>query len=102
MDELDIKDTKIRRAQTGNLLVEIPGENANPKADSLATRLDSLFKDRKEVRVVRPVKKAEFHLLDLDDLLEVASIPLGCNAQSAIMNYYTRMAVYMSGNRESV
>ena len=35
LDELGITDTKIRKAQTDGLLVEISGESVSPKDDSL-------------------------------------------------------------------
>jgi len=44
------------------------------KADSLASRLGTLFKDRKGIRVVRPVRKVEFYLLDLDDSVTASEI----------------------------
>ncbi|KYN45029.1 Gag-Pol polyprotein [Trachymyrmex septentrionalis] len=65
--ELGIVDTRLRRAQTGGLLIEIQGEDAGTKADSLAERLSSLFKEREDVRVIRPIRRMEFRLVDLDE-----------------------------------
>ncbi|XP_018346307.1 PREDICTED: uncharacterized protein LOC108750928 [Trachymyrmex septentrionalis] len=67
LEELSIADTRIRRAQTDGLLIEIQGEDAGTKADSLAERLSSLFKEREEVRVIRPIRRMEFRLVDLDE-----------------------------------
>ena len=64
--ELGIVDTRLRCAQTGGMLIEIQGENAGTKADSLAERLSSIFKEREDVRVIRPIRRVEFRLVDLD------------------------------------
>ncbi|KYN38477.1 hypothetical protein ALC56_07123 [Trachymyrmex septentrionalis] len=61
LDELGITDTRVRRAQNGGLLVEIPGEDAGAKADSLSEKLNSLFKNRERVRVIRPVRRTDGH-----------------------------------------
>lgn len=67
-------DIKVRRAQTGSLLVEILGEDAGSKANSLAARLGSLFSSRKGVKIIRPIRRTELHLLDLDDFVTAKEI----------------------------
>ncbi|KYN35368.1 Gag polyprotein [Trachymyrmex septentrionalis] len=74
LDELGITDTRVRRAQNGGLLVEIPGEDAGTKADSLSEKLNSLFKNREVVRVIRLVRRTEFRLLDLDESVTAEEI----------------------------
>ena len=74
LEELGITDTRVRRAQTGGLLVEIPGEDAGSKADTLVSRLDSLFKNRTGIKVIRPIRRLEFRLLDLDESVTIREI----------------------------
>jgi len=47
-------DIRIRKTQTGDLLIEIPGDSSVPKqADKLAERLNSLFQRRREERKLK-------------------------------------------------
>ncbi|KYN17799.1 hypothetical protein ALC57_09903, partial [Trachymyrmex cornetzi] len=70
LDDLSITNTRIRKAQAGGLLIEIPGgEEAGAKAEALVSRLkgvlaDSEYKDG--VQVVRPMRRAEVRLVDID------------------------------------
>ncbi|KYN21056.1 hypothetical protein ALC57_06552 [Trachymyrmex cornetzi] len=70
LEEMNIENTRIRRAQAGGLLIEIPGgDEAGAKAEALVGRLrevlaESTYKD--DVSVVRPVRRAEIRLIDID------------------------------------
>ncbi|EGI67664.1 hypothetical protein G5I_03709 [Acromyrmex echinatior] len=63
LKELNIVNTRIRKAQTGGLLIEIPGDDeTGAKAETLLDRLkavlaESDYKDK--VNVMRPVRRAE-------------------------------------------
>ncbi|XP_011058702.1 PREDICTED: uncharacterized protein LOC105148596 [Acromyrmex echinatior] len=74
LEELGITDMRVRRAQTGDFLVEIPGEDAESKADSLVSRLNSLFKDQTGIKVVWPIRRVEFRLLNLNESVMVCEI----------------------------
>lgn len=74
LDKLGIANTKVKRAQSVGLLVEIPGEDATSKTDSLAERLGILFKARAGIKIVRPIRKVEFGLLDLDESVTAREI----------------------------
>ena len=84
LEELGIVDTRFRRAQTGGLLIEIQGENAGTKADSLAERLSSLFKEREEVRVIRPIRRMEFRLADLEESVTADEIKKAVAARGRV------------------
>jgi len=64
--DLNIERTRIRRAATGAMLIEIPGEGTKEKADELATRLKTALADL-NVRVTRPMRLAELKISGLDD-----------------------------------
>ncbi|XP_067204792.1 uncharacterized protein [Linepithema humile] len=81
LTELNIRDTKIKRSITGGILIEIPGEESDLKADMLLSRLTYLFKDTKGVRIRKPTKNSQLKLLGLDDSI---SLPEICNILSDI------------------
>ncbi|XP_024879149.1 uncharacterized protein LOC112459339 [Temnothorax curvispinosus] len=60
-------DLKPKRAQTGGLIIEIPGAGNSDKADILAERLIGVFADRPDIKIARPTKTAEIRVMDLDD-----------------------------------
>ncbi|XP_018362921.1 PREDICTED: uncharacterized protein LOC108761085 [Trachymyrmex cornetzi] len=70
LDDLGISNTRIRRAQAGGLLVEIPGgEEAGAKAEALVGRLRNVLSESQfgeEVQIVRPMRRAEIRLMDID------------------------------------
>ncbi|KAG5327721.1 PO11 protein, partial [Pseudoatta argentina] len=78
LEELNITNPRIRKAQAGGLLIEIPGgEEAGAKAEVLVDRLkavlaESDFKDR--VSVVRPVRRAEIRLTDVDQSVSAEEV----------------------------
>ncbi|TGZ51522.1 Cellular nucleic acid-binding protein [Temnothorax longispinosus] len=58
---------KPKRAQTGALIIEVPGRDNANKADLLADRLSKLYEGRPGIKVTRPFKSGEFRVLDLED-----------------------------------
>lgn len=56
LDEIGINDCKIRRRFTGGVVIEIPGEESNGKADILADKLKHVLR-KENVRIDRPYKK---------------------------------------------
>ncbi|TGZ45778.1 hypothetical protein DBV15_12339, partial [Temnothorax longispinosus] len=63
-----------KRAQTGVLIIEIPGRENGPKADLLADSLAKLFADRPIVKISRPKKTSELRVLDLEDSISAEKI----------------------------
>nr|XP_012218038.1 PREDICTED: uncharacterized protein LOC105669575 [Linepithema humile] len=77
LSDLNISDTKIKRSITGGVIIEIPGENSDLKADLLLNSLHCLFKDRRGVKFRKPIKTSQIKLLGLDDsitLIEISKI----------------------------
>ena len=67
LKEIGISDMRCRRSVTGGLVMEIAGKESASKADILANKLRDVFHGSEEVRINRPVKKAELRILGLDD-----------------------------------
>ncbi|XP_011858169.1 PREDICTED: uncharacterized protein LOC105555737 [Vollenhovia emeryi] len=67
LEDIGIEEVRPRRGLTGALILEIPGENAHPKADTLVQRIREVVGTTEGVRVTRPVKLAELRIKDLDD-----------------------------------
>lgn len=64
LTELAITDTRIRKAQTNGILVEIPGEDSGPKADELSKRLEiALHEHEDRISVMRPIRKSEIRFI---------------------------------------
>jgi hypothetical protein len=64
---LGIASLRPKRALTGAIIYEVPGEESQSKADALAEKLRrELSSD--EVKVTRPVKTAELRISGLDDV----------------------------------
>ncbi|XP_076301658.1 uncharacterized protein LOC143219640 [Lasioglossum baleicum] len=62
---LGIETLQWKRAVTGGLIIQVSGADGGAKADALAAGMTSALRGM-EVRVARPVKKAEFRLTGLD------------------------------------
>jgi len=75
LTDLEIDCTRIRRAATGALLIEIPGEDTGRKADLLADRLREAFVDM-GVRVSRPARMAELRITRLDNSISTADVAM--------------------------
>ncbi|XP_045534330.1 uncharacterized protein LOC123721075 [Papilio machaon] len=71
--ELGIADVKFRRAATGARMLEVGGDAAPEKADSLAAKLREVLGPEK-VRIGRPVKCAEVRITGLDDSVTAAEV----------------------------
>lgn len=85
--DLGIDTLRARRAATGGIVYEIPGENRDLKADAFAQKLREALKDREGVRVARPFKKGELRVRGLDEATTVEEIVAeiarvgGCRAE---------------------
>lgn len=66
LKDYDIEDCQIRNGFTGGLVIEIPGEDAENKADRLAIRLRDIFKGE-QIRVNRPRIKVDIKITGLDE-----------------------------------
>lgn len=74
LEGLGIKGVKIRRAITGALMYEIPGENSSELADKLACKLRQTLIGKEGVKVQRPTKTAEIRVKGLDETVTPAEI----------------------------
>lgn len=85
-EDLEITRMRFKRAVTGALTMEIPGDKEGRKAAALAERLAALFADKEEIRVARPIKTAEIRIKNLDDSVTAGEVALavaefgGCSA----------------------
>lgn len=75
-EELDIKRMRFKRAVTGALTIEIPGDKEGKRANALAERLLSLFAGKEEVRIARPTKTVELRIRNLDDSVTAEEVAL--------------------------
>ncbi|KYN23203.1 hypothetical protein ALC57_04380 [Trachymyrmex cornetzi] len=70
LEDLGIANTRIRKAQAGGLLIEIPGgEEAGAKAEALVEKFRAVLADsefKEDVRVVRPMRRAEIRVTDIN------------------------------------
>ena len=57
--KLDITDMKIRRAQAEGLLIEISGEDPDPKVDLLLNRMKMIFNEEKKMKMIRLIRKVD-------------------------------------------
>ncbi|XP_059054145.1 uncharacterized protein LOC131848312 [Achroia grisella] len=75
LDALGITELGFRLAVTGSRILEVPGpvEESGGKADALAAKLSEIL-PADVVAVTRPVKSAEFRVLDLDDATATADV----------------------------
>lgn len=84
----DIGVTNIRqkRAVTGGIIIEIPGIDADSKADDLAGKMRTALCDFADVRIARPIKTGEMRVMDLDESITPEDIAVavaeagGCSA----------------------
>lgn len=74
LKQLGIEDTRIRRAITGGIIIEIPGEQESQKADALATNLRTVFTAAEDVKISRPTKRAELRISGIDDATTPAEV----------------------------
>lgn len=72
LEDLGIKDTRIRKTANGSLLIEIPGTGSSGKADVLAEQLRRVLGD--EAVVSRPSVKGDLRLVGLDESVTVGEI----------------------------
>jgi len=75
LKEIGIEYLRPKRAITGALILEVPGENSSPKADNLAAKLTQVVGDL-GVKVARPIKCAELRVTRLDDSATSESIAI--------------------------
>lgn len=73
-EDLAITKMHFKRAITGALTIEIPGDKDGQKTSALAERLTSLFKGNEEVKIARSIKTAELRVKNLDDSVTVEEV----------------------------
>jgi len=75
LKEMGIEYLRPKRAVTGALILEVPGEGSSLKADNLAAKLSQVVRDL-GVKVARPVKCVELRVTKLDDAATCENIAL--------------------------
>ncbi|XP_039309910.1 uncharacterized protein LOC105207875 [Solenopsis invicta] len=70
---LGIASLRPKKAQTGAIIYEVPGERSQELADSLAAKLREEL-NGEEVKVARPVKTAKLRVSGLDDLTDTREV----------------------------
>ncbi|XP_011701454.1 PREDICTED: uncharacterized protein LOC105458086 [Wasmannia auropunctata] len=65
LEEIGIKETRMRSTVAGGVLIEIPGENTSPAADTLARKLRDAFQET-NILIKRPMLRGEIRLTGLD------------------------------------
>ncbi|XP_039315378.1 uncharacterized protein LOC120359958 [Solenopsis invicta] len=70
---MGITSLRPRRALTGAIMYEVPGEQSQEGAERLESRLREIL-NPEEVKVSRPIKTAELRLSGLDDLTDVQDV----------------------------
>ena len=69
------------------VLVESPGQESAAKADDLAAKLRKVFPEEGDVRISRPVKRAEVRICGLDESIQPGEVKEtiaaegGCNSE---------------------
>ncbi|XP_026828426.1 uncharacterized protein LOC105275209 [Ooceraea biroi] len=71
--DVGIESVRIKRAITGATIVEVPGPEAQWKADALSGRITTALQDMK-VTVARPIKKAELRVKGLEDSFTLTEV----------------------------
>ncbi|KYN06983.1 hypothetical protein ALC62_02059 [Cyphomyrmex costatus] len=71
---LGISDIRPKRAVSGGLLLEIPGQGRDLAADRLLDRLEETFRGEDRVRFSRPCKSLELRLSGFDDSITQAEV----------------------------
>lgn len=72
---------RTKRAVTGALILEVPGDKGVAEADALAAKLRSVLAEEEGVRVTKPIKTSDMRIADLDEsviLQDVATAIAGC------------------------
>ncbi|KAK9295211.1 hypothetical protein QLX08_010404 [Tetragonisca angustula] len=93
---------RCRRSVTGGLVMEIAGKESASKADILANKLRDVFHGSEEVRINRPVKKAELRILGLTspNVTRAVSEAGGCaEAEISVGNIRQRTPNSNNGHR---
>ncbi|XP_020296686.1 uncharacterized protein LOC109861443 [Pseudomyrmex gracilis] len=68
LSDFGITEVRPKRDITGELIIEIPGEDSKEKADRLCVAMSALA-SASDVRVARPVKTVELRVKGLDDFV---------------------------------
>lgn len=66
LEDLGIPGLRLRKAQTGAYIMEVPGAESGDKADALANKLAEVI-DPAVARISRPIKCAELRISGLDE-----------------------------------
>ncbi|EFN72274.1 Uncharacterized 50 kDa protein in type I retrotransposable element R1DM, partial [Camponotus floridanus] len=72
--DLGIEYLRPKRAKTGGLILEVPGENSAARADLLAAKLAEALGDKEGLRIARPITMAELRITGLDDAASTAKV----------------------------
>lgn len=72
LGDLNIQNTKIRRAANGGLLIEVIGPDGTKGANLLAKKLQEVLRD--QARVVKPMIKGQLRLIGLDDSTSIEEV----------------------------
>jgi hypothetical protein len=58
LEDIGVEISKVRRSAMGGLIIEVTGDNAPHKADTLASRMTEVLRG-KGIRIARPVRRAD-------------------------------------------
>jgi len=73
LEEIGIRDIRVRKALNGDLVIEIPGEEAETRAKILASRMEGVLRGT-EAKVSCPTKTSEILLRGVDALVEADEV----------------------------
>jgi hypothetical protein len=83
--EVGIESVKMRKAMTGAIILEVPGDRVRGKASTLATRLAQIL-DPTTVRVAAPTRMTELRVVGIDvsmteeELRNALALAAGCGS----------------------
>lgn len=74
LKDLNISGLRVKKAANGNMLLRIPGEKGEAKADTLVKKVSEVFKNQEGVRFTRPVKHGEVRVRNVVPLLSAKEV----------------------------
>lgn len=101
LNKLGIEKTKIRYSSTGNVLIEVYGENNKKKADDLAEKIFMVVNG--DARVTRPIRQGNIRVVRFDESVSVEEIAAALAIIGECLNKDMSVGrIYISRNGLSV
>lgn len=98
LSELGIEYLRPERTANGSLVLEVPGTESAPRADTLAERLTTALK-KERLKVARPVRKTEIRLTDLDDAATPSAVATAVTGASGCREEEVRVGALLRAPR---